>query len=79
MGGRTSTSAAKGAALDAALAAVRDLEESRDLRSLGTVAESTLRGLRLLVERPSSAEILDEVLDRLEDLRLDPWELGEEE
>jgi hypothetical protein len=58
---------------------VRDLEEERDLEGLAAVAEMGLVALRQMCERPMTCEALYEMLERLRGLRLDSWELGDEQ
>ena len=60
-------------------ALVRELEEERDLQGLASIAEMALLGLRQLCERPVTCDELDEMLEALRGLKLDPWELGEEQ
>lgn len=55
------------------------MEEERDLQGLASIAEMTLVGLRQLCERPVTCEELDEMLEALRGLKLDSWELGEEQ
>jgi hypothetical protein len=64
---------------DAVRALVRGLEEERDLEGLAAVAEMGLMGLRKLCERPVTCEELDQLLDTLRRLKLDAWEMGEEQ
>ncbi len=58
---------------------VRDLEEERDLQGLAAIAEMGLAGLRQMCERPVTCEALYEMLVRLRGLKLDAYELGEEQ
>ncbi len=56
-------------------ASIREMGEERDLGGLAAVAEASLRALRQLVERPVTCSELDEMLERLERLNLDDWEM----
>ncbi len=58
-------------------ASIREMGEERDLGGLAAVAEASLRALRQLVERPVTCSELDEMLERLERLNLDDWEMEE--
>jgi len=58
---------------------IRELEEERDLEGLAAIGEMSLMALRQLCERPVTCEALDELLDTLRQLKLDAWEMGEEQ
>ncbi len=58
---------------------VRQLEEERDLRGLAAIGEMSLGGLRQMCERPETCEKLDEMLETLRRLRLDLFEMGDEQ
>ncbi len=58
---------------------IRGLQEERDLQGLAAVAEMGLMALRQMCERPVTCESLDEMLDCLRGLKLDAWEMGEEQ
>ncbi len=64
---------------DALRALVRGLEEERDLQGLAAVAEMSLVRLRQLCERPVTCVELDQMLETLRELKLDAWEMGEEQ
>ncbi len=63
---------------DAFRSLVQGLEEERDLEGLASIAEKSLMGLRQLCERPVTCTELDQLLDGLRQLKLDAFELGEE-
>ncbi|MHB0868906.1 MAG: hypothetical protein ACYC5J_05560 [Chloroflexota bacterium] len=71
--------ASRGQRWDVVRALVRELEEERDLEGLAAIAEMSLIGLRQLCERPATCEELNELLEGLRQLKLDAWELGEEQ
>jgi hypothetical protein len=58
---------------------IRGLEEEHDLQGLASVTEMGLLALRQLCERPTTCSELDELLEGLRRLRLDAWEMGEEQ
>ena len=58
---------------------IRDLEEERDLRGLAKVAETSLASLRQLCERPVTCEELNEMLERVRALKLDAFEIEEDQ
>ena len=59
-------------------ALARELGEERALRELAMMAETSLRELRQLAERPVTCSVLDDILASLEQLNLDSWETEEE-
>lgn len=71
--------ASRGHQWDVVRALVRELEEERDLEGLAAIAEMSLMGLRQLCERPVTCEELNELLEGVRGLKLDAWELGEEQ
>lgn len=58
---------------------VRSLEEEHDLEGLASVVEMGLVALRQMCERPTTCSELDELLEGVRGLRLDAWEMGEEQ
>ncbi len=69
----------RGEQWDTLRALVRGLEEEHDLEGLASVAEMGLMALRQLCERPTTCSELDDLLEGIRGLRLDAWEMGEEQ
>lgn len=71
--------ASRGEQWDSLRSLVAGLEGERDLEGLAAVAETALVALRELCERPVTCQELDEMLGQLRALKIDAFEMGEEE